>query len=97
MSSEINVPRAMRPSRDQVLADVIAIIGEHMGIAVETIRQTDALVNDLGCDSLDLVEIMMETEEHFGIPVPDEVAEQVQTVADVADGVLKLIDQLEAE
>jgi acyl carrier protein len=75
------------------LVDVKQIIGEQMAIPLERIRESHALVEDLGCDSLDLVEISMETEEHFGIGVPDEFVDRVRTVGDVADGVLELLGQ----
>jgi acyl carrier protein len=90
---ESNVSRGTRPSRDQVLADVKQIIGEQMAIPPEKIRESHTLVEDLGCDSLDIVEITMETEEQFGISVPDELVERIRTVGDVADGVLELLGQ----
>ena len=61
--------------------------------APEKILERHALVEDLGCDSLLLVEIAMEAEEQFGIPVPDEFLERIRTVGDVADGVLELLGQ----
>jgi len=75
------------------LADVKQIVGEQMAIPPQRIQENHALVEDLGCDSLDLVEISMETEEHFGISVPDEFVDQVRTIGDVADGVLELLGQ----
>jgi len=71
--------------------DVKRIVAEHMGIAADTIQDDSNLEIDIGCDSLDLVEIMMEVEEHFDIKVPDEIAEEVDTIGDVADGVLGLL------
>ena len=93
MQVESNLSSGTRPSRDQVLADVKQIVGEQVAIPPEKIGESHTLVEDLGCDSLDLVEISMETEEHFGIGVPDEFVERVRTVGDVADGVLELLGQ----
>jgi acyl carrier protein len=67
------------------------IVAEILGTAAENVRQEHELENDLGCDSLELVEILMETEEHFGLDVPDALGEQVRTVGDVVDGVLRLM------
>lgn len=80
-------------SREQVLEGVKEVVGEQMGIAADRIRAEDLLENDLGCDSLDQVEIMMEVEEHFGISVPDDVGDRVRTIGDVVDGVLELLGQ----
>ncbi|MGL4461020.1 MAG: acyl carrier protein [Planctomycetia bacterium] len=62
---------------------VIEIIAEQMGVSKETIRAETSFVNDLGADSLDQVELLMELEEEFDITIPDDQAEQIQTVADV--------------
>jgi len=93
MSVESNLSSRICPSRDQVLADVKRIVGEQVGTAPEKIRETHELINDLGCDSLDVTEIAIETEDHFGISVPDEVAQHSRTVGDMVDGVLQLLAQ----
>jgi acyl carrier protein len=81
----------VRPAREEVLADVKRLIGEHMEIPVETIREEHELIADLGCDSLDVVEIMMMVEEHFDLDVPDDAAEQARSVTLIVDGVLRLL------
>jgi acyl carrier protein len=84
--------RASSPlAREQVLADVRRIVGEQMAIAADEIEAHHALVADLGCDSLDVIEIVMEIEEHFGLDIPDDRADTVRTVGDMADGVLRLL------
>jgi acyl carrier protein len=75
------------------LADLKQIIAEQLGISPARILERHTLVEDLGCDSLLLVEIAMEAEEQFGIPVPDEFLERIRTVGDVADGVMQLLGQ----
>jgi acyl carrier protein len=77
--------------RTDVLQNVKEIVGEHMGMQAEQIKESHALVDDLGCDSLDLVEIAMELEEHFDIAIPDGFDEQMRTIGNVTDGVLQLI------
>jgi acyl carrier protein len=69
------------------------IVGEQTGMAPEKIRETHELINDLGCDSLDVTEIAIEAEDHFGISVPDEVAQHSRTVGDIVDGLLQLLAQ----
>jgi len=97
MVSDSNLYQTQAPSREEVLTEIKRIIGEQMGMDPAGIRDTDHLVNDIGCDSLDLVEITMEVEEHFGISVPDDVAEGLRVVGLMADGVLELLAQSKAE
>ena len=81
------------PARDQVLDAVKQIVAEQVGLAPEAIREQDRLVADLACDSLDVVEITMEVEEHFDLTVPDEADQATLTVGDIVDGVLQLLGQ----
>lgn len=59
---------------------VIEIISAQMGVAKEQVKPETHIVNDLGADSLDTVEMVMELEEEFDITIPDEDAEKIQTV-----------------
>ncbi len=59
------------------------IIAEQLGVEVETIKPESKFVDDLGADSLDVVELIMAFEEKFDIEIPDEDAEKIQTVGDV--------------
>ena len=93
MSSEGDLSRTVGLSRKQALAELKTIIGEHMGIAPDKIGDDDHLVSDLGCDSLDLVEIAMKAEEHFGVTIPDDAAEHSQTVEAIVDAVLNLLSR----
>lgn len=63
-----------------VMERVVEIISAQMGVGKEQITQETSFVNDLGADSLDTVELVMELEEEFDITIPDEDAEQIQTV-----------------
>lgn len=59
------------------------IIVEQLGVNPEQVTPTAKFIEDLGADSLDTVELVMAFEEEFGIEVPDEEAEKLQTVGDV--------------
>jgi acyl carrier protein len=59
---------------------VIDIVAEQLGVEKERINAETSFVNDLGADSLDTVELVMELEEEFDITIPDDAAEKIQTV-----------------
>jgi len=59
------------------------IIVEQLGVTAEQVTPTASFIEDLGADSLDTVELVMAFEEEFGVEVPDEDAEKLQTVGDV--------------
>jgi len=68
---------------------VKAIIKEQLGVGEAEIKPEAGFVEDLGADSLDLVELVMAMEEEFGIEIPDEDAEKIRTVADAISYVEK--------
>ena len=70
--------------RQDTLNKVIVIVADKLSIDKNTI-QGPATLQDLGADSLDLVEIIMKLEEQFGIEIDDEKAEQLKNVFDVVD------------
>jgi acyl carrier protein len=59
------------------------IIVEQLGVNPEQVTPEASFIEDLGADSLDIVELVMAFEEEFGVEVPDEDAEKLQTVGDV--------------
>jgi acyl carrier protein len=59
---------------------VIEIVSDQMGVSKDQITKDTSFINDLGADSLDTVELVMELEEEFDITIPDEKAEEIQTV-----------------
>lgn len=61
------------------------IIADQLGVEMEKITPEAKFVDDLGADSLDVVELIMAFEEEFGIEIPDEDAEKIATVKDVLD------------
>lgn len=70
------------PTRDEIKEKVIQIVCEQMGISRDKVSDETSFVNDLGADSLDTVELVMEFEEEFEMTIPDEDAEKIQTVGD---------------
>ena len=59
---------------------VIDIVAEQLGVDKEKVTPETSFVNDLGADSLDIVELVMELEEEFDITIPDDASEKIQTV-----------------
>lgn len=70
---------------DEIFEKVKKIIVEQLGVAENTINTEASFLDDLGADSLDIVELIMALEEEFDIEIPDADAEKVSTVGDVVD------------
>jgi acyl carrier protein len=68
---------------------VIDIVAEQLGVEKEKITRESHFINDLGADSLDTVELVMELEEEFDINIPDDVAEKIQTVGEAINHIQK--------
>jgi acyl carrier protein len=64
---------------------VAEIVAEQMGVDKAQVTRETSFVNDLGADSLDTVELVMEFEDEFDISIPDEDAEKIQTVGQAID------------
>ena len=58
------------------------IVVEHLGVEAAQVKEDAKFIDDLGADSLDTVELVMAFEEEFGIEIPDDAAEKIQTVGD---------------
>ncbi|MBC7986975.1 MAG: acyl carrier protein [Sphingomonadaceae bacterium] len=58
------------------------IVIEHLGVEAEKVTEDAAFIDDLGADSLDIVELVMAFEEEFGVEIPDDAAEKIVTVKD---------------
>ena len=64
-------------------ADRVAkIVVEHLGVEADKVTQDASFIDDLGADSLDIVELVMAFEEEFGCEIPDDAAETIQTFGD---------------
>ncbi len=65
-----------------VKSKVMSIIVDKLGVAEDEVTAEASFTNDLGADSLDTVELIMEFEKEFNIAIPDDQAEKIQTVGD---------------
>ena len=74
-------------SSEEVLEKVKGIIVEQLGVAETSVTMEASFIDDLGADSLDIVELVMALEEEFDIEIPDSDAEKVVTVGDVVDDI----------
>ena len=64
-------------------ADRVAkIVVEHLGVEADKVTTDASFIDDLGADSLDIVELVMAFEEEFGVEIPDDAAEKISTVND---------------
>ena len=72
-------------SSEEVFDKVKEIIVEQLGVAENSVTEEASFIDDLGADSLDIVELIMALEEEFDIEIPDSDAEKVVTVSDVVD------------
>jgi acyl carrier protein len=68
---------------------VIDIVATQLGVSKDQITNETNFVNDLGADSLDQVELVMELEEEFDINIPDDAAEKIQTVGQAIEYIEK--------
>ena len=66
----------------EIESKVNAIIVDKLGVEASEVMPEASFTNDLGADSLDTVELIMEFEKEFGISIPDDKAETIQTVGD---------------
>ena len=64
------------------------IVIEHLDVDADKVTESASFIDDLGADSLDIVELVMAFEEEFGVEIPDDAAEKISTVTDA----IKYID-----
>jgi acyl carrier protein len=69
-------------STSTIEAKVKNIIADQLGVGEEEIKPESSFIEDLGADSLDIVELVMAMEEEFEVEIPDEEAENIKTVGD---------------
>jgi acyl carrier protein len=68
---------------------VVEIVCKQLDVDREKVKPETSFINDLGADSLDIVELVMEFEEAFEMNIPDEDAEKIRTVGDVVEYIKK--------
>jgi acyl carrier protein len=64
---------------------VVDIVCENLGVNKDQVTRSTSFIEDVGADSLDIVELVMELEEEFEITIPDEQAEKIKTVGEAID------------
>jgi acyl carrier protein len=69
-------------STSTIEAKVKNIIADQLGVGEDEIKPESSFIEDLGADSLDIVELVMAMEEEFEVEIPDEEAENIKTVGD---------------
>lgn len=74
---------------EEISERVKAIIVEQLGVSAEEVTAQASFIEDLGADSLDIVELIMQLEEEYDIEIPDEDAEKIQSVDDVITYIVK--------
>lgn len=72
-------------SSEEIFDKVKDIIVEQLGVAENTVTMEASFIDDLGADSLDIVELIMALEEEFDLEIPDADAEKIVAVSDVVD------------
>ena len=70
---------------EEIFEKVKTVIVEQLGIDESSVRMESSFLDDLGADSLDIVEFIMALEEEFGLEIPDEDVEKIVTVKDVVE------------
>lgn len=68
---------------EEIAERVKSIVVEQLGVSAEEVTPVASFIDDLGADSLDIVELIMALEEEFNLEIPDEQAEKIQTFGDV--------------
>jgi acyl carrier protein len=75
----------MAATREEVYERVKEVLTEHLGVDEDQITEEASFQEDLDADSLDLVELIMELEDQFGVKISDEDAQKIQTVGQAVD------------
>jgi acyl carrier protein len=82
-TDKAGLPASLRGTDMSDIADrVKKIVVEHLGVDADKVTENASFIDDLGADSLDTVELVMAFEEEFGIEIPDDAAETIQTFGD---------------
>jgi len=80
-------------TRAEIEAKVIDIVSKQLGVDKSDIKLESSFANDLNADSLDTVELVMELEDEFSTNIPEDKAEQIQTVGSAVDFIANATEQ----
>ena len=72
-------------TREEIFEQVKEVIADRLGVDPDEIKWESRLIEDLGADSLDNAELVMNLEEKFGIEIPDEDQTKIQTIEDIVN------------
>lgn len=78
--------------KSEILEKIRRMISEKLGIGIDEVREDANIIEDLGADSLDLVDIIMYVEDTFGIRVEDEELEKIRTLEDIVDNIARKLE-----
>ncbi|WP_174520755.1 acyl carrier protein [Sphingomonas soli] len=67
---------------EEITTRVTALVVDHLGVDGKEVTAESSFIDDLGADSLDIVELVMAFEEEFGVEIPDDAAEKITKVGD---------------
>jgi len=76
-------------NRSEILSKVKKIVSDKLGVEESKVTESAKLIDDLGADSLDLVDLVMDLESEFGVKVDDADLERISTIKDVVDYIEK--------
>jgi acyl carrier protein len=82
---EIRIPAKKGHKMSDTADRVKKIVVEHLGVEADKVTEAASFIDDLGADSLDIVELVMAFEEEFNVEIPDDAAEKISTVKDAID------------
>lgn len=68
-----------------IIDKVKELVAEQLGISKDTITEESNIIEDLGADSLDVIEMLMTLEEEYGITIPDEKISQIKTIGQIVE------------
>ena len=75
-----------------ILEKVKKMVAEQLGISEDEVKPESNIIEDLGADSLDVIEMLMALEEEYGITIPDDKINQVKTISEIVDLIGSLKD-----
>ncbi|QTA37809.1 acyl carrier protein [Thermosipho ferrireducens] len=83
--------------REELLRQISRVLAEKLDIPIEEIDESSNIIDDLGADSLDVVDLIMILEDEFGIRIEDDELEQIVSVSDVIDIIENKLKEKEEE